>query len=356
MRYVEITPGQVTLREGPPAALQPGDARVRVLACGVCGTDLEALRGMVLPRGVDYPLRPGHEIAGVVTEAGPALDGTGTTPPDTPAVGTPAAGEMVVLHPLAPCGTCEACRRGEEQLCSDVRALGFHTPGGLAEEVVWPAARMVPVRGLPPAQAALLADAVATAFHALTYAEVPAGGVLCVLGAGGLGGQVIRLARVLHPDVTVVAVVRSQATADRVAQLGGVAIRGLEGALRGVRDAVGRPDAVIDFTGDETAAGVGLRLLRPGGRLVLGSVVDKPIDLGISVTGITSREIAVRGAYVSTMDELRAVTELACAGRLDLGDAVSHVLPLERAPEALEIVEAHPPGLQRLVITPGRQA
>lgn len=348
MRYVEITPGQVTLREGPPAALQPGDARVRVLACGVCGTDLEALRGMVLPRGVDYPLRPGHEIAGVVTELGPALDGT-----DPPTAQSPTVGETVVLHPLAPCRNCEACRRGEEQLCSNVRALGFHAAGGLAEEVVWPTARMVPVRGLPPEQAALLADAVATAFHALTYAEVPTGGVLCVLGAGGLGGQVIRLARVLHPDVTVVAVVRSQATADRVADLGGVAIRGLEGALRGVRDAVGRPDAVIDFTGDETAAGVGLRLLRPGGRLVLGSVVDKPIDLGISVTGITSREIEVRGAYVSTMDELRAVTDLACSGRLDLSDAVSHVLPLERAPEALEIVEAHPPGLQRLVLTPG---
>ncbi|MGH3447506.1 MAG: hypothetical protein ACRDP4_07770, partial [Nocardioidaceae bacterium] len=57
-------------------------------------------------------------------------------------------------------------------------------------------------------------------------------------------------------------------------------------------------------------------------------------------------------AYVSTMDELRTVTGLACSGALDLSDAVSHTLPLEDAAEALRLVEEHPPGLQRLIIRP----
>ncbi|MGH3448860.1 MAG: alcohol dehydrogenase catalytic domain-containing protein, partial [Nocardioidaceae bacterium] len=217
MRYVELTPGVATIKTGEPAALPPGAARVRVLACGVCGTDLEALRGMVLPRGVDYPLRPGHEVVGVVTEV---ADGQAA----------PEVGQQVVLHPLAPCGECPACSRGESQCCANVRALGFHAPGGLAEEVVWPADRMVPVTGLPAEQAALLADAVATAYHALSYADLAGDGALCVLGAGGLGGQVLRLARVLHPQAHVAAVVRSQATADRVAGLGAAPVRGLEGA------------------------------------------------------------------------------------------------------------------------------
>ncbi len=341
MRYVQITPGQVSLHSGPSSPLGDGDGRVRVLACGVCGTDLEALRGMVLPRGVDYPLRPGHEVVGVLTE-------TNGGPGDAALT----EGQTVVLHPLAPCGECAACGRGEEQLCSRVRALGFHDAGGLAEEVVWPLSRMVPVAGIVPEQAALLADAVATAYHALQYAALPDHGALCVLGAGGLGGQVLRLARVLYPDVRVAAVVRSEVSAERVRSLGAAPVRGLEHAVREVRAAIGRPDAVIDFTGDETAAAAGLHVLRPGGRLVLGSVVDKPIDLGISVTGVTAREITVHGAYVSTMAELRRVTDLATSGDLDLSEAVSHVLPLDQAPEALRLVEEHPAGLQRLVLRP----
>lgn len=346
MRYAQITPGQVTVESGPPGPLPPGEARVRVLACGVCGTDLEALRGMVLPRGVDYPLRPGHEVVGVVSELGEAPDGHEGT-----ASGV-SVGETVVLHPLAPCENCPVCHRGEEQLCPQIRALGFHTAGGLAEEVIWPTRRMVGVPGLPPEQAALLADAVATAYHALQYTHLPADGALCVLGAGGLGSQVLRLVRVLYPDARVAAVVRSDVSAERVRSLGAAPVRGLEDAVGSVRAEIGRPDAVVDFTGDETAAAVGLHVLRPGGRLVLGSVVDKPIDLGISVTGVTAREITVHGAYVSSMNELRTVTDLATSGALDLSTAVSHTMSLEQAPDALRLVEEHPPGLQRLVIQP----
>lgn len=341
MRYVQVTPGQVQLRTGPPAPLRAGWARVSVLACGVCGTDLHAMRGMVLPRGVDYPLRPGHEVAGTVTEIAAHDDGS-----------PPAVGETVVLHPLAPCGDCAACARGEEQICARVRALGFQQPGGLADEVVWPTSRMVAVEALPPEQAALLADAVATAYHGLRCADLPAGGSLCVLGAGGLGGQVLRLVRVLDPKARVAAVVRRASTAEWVESLGGTAVRGLDGAVDKVRAAIGPPDAVVDFTGDETATAVGLRMLRPGGTLVVGSVVDKPIELGTSVTGISAREIRLRGAYVSTLDELRTVVSLAAAGRLDLSDAVTHVLPLEGTAEALRLLEERPPGLQRIVVRP----
>jgi 2-desacetyl-2-hydroxyethyl bacteriochlorophyllide A dehydrogenase len=339
VRYAEISPGRVRLRTGASAPLEVGSARVSVLGCGVCGTDLHALRGMVLPRGVDYPLRPGHEVVGTVTELAGDTDG-------------PSVGETVVLHPLAPCGDCAACARGEEQLCARGRALGFHDPGGLADEVVWPAARMVEVGGLPPEQAALLADAVATAYHALRCTDLPPGGSLCVLGAGGLGGQVLRLVRVLDPQARVAAVVRRESTAELVEALGGIAVRGLDDAVGGVREAIGPADAVVDFTGDETAAATGLRMLRAGGSLVVGSVVDKPIQLGTSVTGLTAREMRVRGAYVSTMDELRTVTSLARAGKLDLSGAVSHVLALEQTAEALRLLEERPSGLQRIVVRP----
>ncbi|MBV8990482.1 MAG: alcohol dehydrogenase catalytic domain-containing protein, partial [Solirubrobacterales bacterium] len=200
MRYIEIDAGAARLRDGPEPETLPGYARVRVLACGVCGTDLHLLRGMVLPRGASYPVRPGHEVAGIVehVNASDALV---------------AEGDLAVLHPLAPCGSCPACRRGEDQRCDALRTLGVHDPGGFADIVVWPASRMLPANGIDPAAAALLADAAATAHNALALAAVPPGGSVCVLGAGGLGTGALEVARALDPQVRLSAVVRSEASA-----------------------------------------------------------------------------------------------------------------------------------------------
>ena len=68
IRFVEVEPGAVRVQQRPPDDLRPGTARVRVLACGVCGTDVHMLHGMALPSGVTYPVRPGHEVCGVVAD------------------------------------------------------------------------------------------------------------------------------------------------------------------------------------------------------------------------------------------------------------------------------------------------
>lgn len=331
--------GAARLRDGPEPEPPPGFARVRVLACGVCATDLHLLRGMVLPRGAAYPVRPGHEVAGVVERVN-ATDASVVE------------GDLVVLHPLAPCGQCPGCLRGEDQRCDNVRALGFHDAGGFAEKVVWPVARMLPANGIEPAAAALLADAAATAHNALRLADVPPGGALCVLGAGGLGSGVLGVARALDPDLHLAAVVRSEASADRVHALGVEVHQGLDGAARAIRHSAGRMDAVIDFSGQADAPAVGVALLRRGGRLVLGSVVDSMLTLEVS-SAFMAHELQIVGAYASGLDDLAAVIELTRDGHLDAGSWVSHRLSLEAFDEALEIAETRPPGTVRVVVEPG---
>ena len=243
MRYVKVSPGQATLTEGPAAALRPGAARVRVLACGVCGTDVHLLRGMRLPAGASYPVRPGHEVAGTIVEFA-----------DGDCAGL-ALGDLVVLHPLDPCGVCGPCRGGQDQLCAEARVLGIHEPGGLAEEVVWPAARMVRAAGLDHSSAAVLADAGATAYRAVRAAHLRPAASVCVLGAGGVGTQVLKIIRALHPDATLAAVVGRPSSAQR---LGGLGLRvevGLAGAARRLVDELGEFDAVIEFSGQVAAPG-----------------------------------------------------------------------------------------------------
>jgi 2-desacetyl-2-hydroxyethyl bacteriochlorophyllide A dehydrogenase len=336
VRYLEVDIGSAAVREGPAPEPPPGFARVRVLACGVCGTDLHLLRGMQLPPGASYPVRPGHEVAGIVERIA--------------APGAPVAeGDLVVLHPLAICGHCPACLRGEDSRCERGRVLGIHDPGGLAEAVVWPASRMLPATGVAPATAAVLADAAATAHHALVLARLPRGGALCVLGAGGVGTAVLEIARALDPDVRLAAVVRSEASAQRVAARGIETHRGLEGAARALRHSFRRADAVIDFTGQAAAPAEGIALLRRGGRLVLGSVVDEPLALGASSTFMT-RELEVVGAYTSSLEDLAVVIELARARRIDAGAWISHRFPLSQAQAALALLAERPPGMVRVVV------
>jgi 2-desacetyl-2-hydroxyethyl bacteriochlorophyllide A dehydrogenase len=340
LRYVEMDQGRARVREGPETETPEGFARVRVLACGVCATDLHLLNGMVLPRGAAYPVRPGHEVAGVVEEVNAT---------ESPV----AVGDLAVLHPLAPCGRCPGCLRGEDQRCDHVRALGFHDAGGFAEQVVWPVSRMLPANGIEPAAAALLADAAATAHNAVRLAGVPRGGALCVLGAGGLGSGVLGVARALDPELHLAAVVRSEASADRVQGLGVEVHQGLDGAARALRHSAGRMDAVIDFSGQADAPAVGVALLRRGGRLVLGSVVDSMLTLEVS-SAFMAHELQIVGAYASGIEDLAAVIDLAREGNLDADSWVSHRLGLDEFDYALEVAETRPPGTVRVVVEPER--
>ncbi len=331
---VEVTPGRVRVLRAEAAPEVPaGHARVAVAACGLCGTDLHLFRGMTMPPGAAYPVHPGHEVAGTVVELGPETD-------DRIPLGTP-----VVLHPLAECGSCTACRAGRADQCAGGEVLGLHRPGGLANEVIWPVSRMVAVPGLDPRYAAVLADAVATAKRALDKANLPVGGGLCVLGAGGVGTHVLELAKLLDPTVRLTGVVRSPSSVDRLRAAGyDAVVSGTD--LR----PYGPFDAVVDFSGDPAGPALGARVLRPGGTLVFGSVLEGDLTLG-AAQRLQVRELVVAGVYSSSMDDLRAVAEFAVSGALDLSASVTHEFPLDEAGEAFRTLAARPPGMVRVVVT-----
>jgi 2-desacetyl-2-hydroxyethyl bacteriochlorophyllide A dehydrogenase len=221
----------------------------------------------------------------------------------------------------------------------------------MADEVVWPADRCVPIGALPAAQAALLPDAVATAYHALGRAQVPLGGLMCVIGAGGVGSHVLELARILDPTVKLACVVRRPESAARFANGGVVAVAGLERAARRLKEEMGEFDVVLDFSGAAAGPREGLRALRRGGRLVLGSVRDEPLELG-TTTGVVTREAEVVGSYSSTIGDLEQVAALAEQGSLQLDGSVSGTFPLDEAGAAFAALEDRPPGLVRLVLQP----
>lgn len=176
-------PGEVAVAERPLPVPGPGEVRLRITACGVCGTDLHIVHS---PKSIIEPGSiMGHEMAGVVDDLGPGVDGF-------------AAGEAVVVEPLASCGVCEPCRDGRDSICRDLQLYGLRRPGGFADAVVVPAHRLYRVPdGVPPALASL-AEPLAVAVHGLRLCGADRATPpdrLLILGAGSIGLAVVAVAR-----------------------------------------------------------------------------------------------------------------------------------------------------------------
>jgi 6-hydroxycyclohex-1-ene-1-carbonyl-CoA dehydrogenase len=175
------------------ASLQPTDVMVRVAGCGVCHTDLGFLYDGVRT-GKSFPLTLGHEIAGTVEHAGPAF--------------LSLLGRDVIVPAVIPCGECALCRAGRGSICRAQIFPGSDVDGGFASHVIVPGRGLCPVEpaelrssGLELADLAVIADAVSTAYQAVERSGLRNGDVAIFVGAGGVGGFGLQIARALGAHV-----------------------------------------------------------------------------------------------------------------------------------------------------------
>ena len=151
----------------------PGEALVRVLSAGICGSELHAFRGRHPKR--TPPAIMGHEVCGVVEKI------------DTGIIG-PAVGTRVVVLPQKSCGQCRWCRTGRVNLCDSKTMLGETSwPGGFAEYYTTPAELLYPVPETLSDDAAVLIEPLAVAVHAVRTSGIGLGDRIVVAGAGAIG-------------------------------------------------------------------------------------------------------------------------------------------------------------------------
>src|SRR3954447_1339255 len=170
--------GRAALVDLPRPRPGPGEALLRVLAAGVCRTDLALLHSG--GAGHALPVTLGHEIVGEVLAGAER-------------------GAIVAVYELFGCGACVACERGEDNVCRDVvpGAVGITRDGGMADHVVVPARNLVALGDVDPIHAAPLTDAGMTALHAVERARrlLDPGATGVVLGIGGLGHLALQFLR-----------------------------------------------------------------------------------------------------------------------------------------------------------------
>lgn len=179
-----------------PASLAAGDVLVEIAGCGVCHTDLGYLFGGVKTKH-PLPLTLGHEISGVVVAAGEAMKGL--------------VGEAVVVPAVIPCGECALCKKGKGSICRKQIFPGNDVDGGFASHVVVPGRGLCPVdraklvaQGLQLADVAVLADAISTPYQSIVRSGLARGDVAIFVGAGGVGGFGVQVARALGAHVVAI--------------------------------------------------------------------------------------------------------------------------------------------------------
>lgn len=194
MRAVQVGSkgGDFELVERPVPTPGPGEALVRVEACGVCHSDMFAKEGLY--PGVTFPVVPGHEVAGRVAALGEGVQGW-------------SEGKRVGVGWFGGnCGWCTPCRRGQLIACQNMGIPGVSMDGGYAEYVVVPASALAAIPDeLDAADAAPLLCAGITTFNALRHSSARAGDLVAVLGVGGLGHLGVQYAARMGFDTVAIA-------------------------------------------------------------------------------------------------------------------------------------------------------
>jgi L-iditol 2-dehydrogenase len=158
----------------------PGQVRIRIAYCGVCGSDLPR----VFTKGTyHFPTICGHEFAGVIDQCGPG-------------VARYKSGDAVAVFPLLWCGKCPACEVGQYPSCFDYDYLGSRSDGGFAEYVIAPVQNLLPVPPGVSMEEAAMAEPAAVALHALRRGRgVTLGETMAIFGAGPIGIMLAQWAR-----------------------------------------------------------------------------------------------------------------------------------------------------------------
>ena len=309
-----------TLPRPDPCA---GEVLVKVVACGLCHTDLHYMDHGV-PTFKAPPLVLGHEISGTIVRVGEGVD--------------PARiGTSVLLAPVTSCGECAMCRNGRENVCARQKMLGNTIDGGFAEYVVAPARDAFEVPDSVPLQeACVVADALTTAFHGVTRrARVEPGETVAVIGCGGLGLNVIQVASLIGARVIAVDVdPRKLALAKELGASLTVDAREGDAPKRVRKETDGGAQVAVEAIGNPKTQEQALAMLRTGGRmLMLGSAAE---NMSLQGGRVMYRELSIIGTLGCRPIDFPVVLDLVRRGRLAIGPLVTHRQTLEGINEGFD--------------------
>jgi 2-desacetyl-2-hydroxyethyl bacteriochlorophyllide A dehydrogenase len=325
--------GSFAVRDAPPVPPGPGEVRLDVAYCGICGTDLHIAHG-----GMDHRVRApqviGHEMSGTVAEVGPDVEGV-------------EVGEPVVVRPLDTRGETPA-DRGLSHISPGLKFLGIDTPGAFQSSWTVPAFTLHRLPEHVDLRLAALAEPLAVACHDVRRAELAPGETAVVIGGGPIGLLIALVTRAEGARVVLSEV--NPARRELAAALGFETVDPTETDLAAhAADLTAGAGADVVFEVSGSPAGA-LAMTQPAclrGRVVVVAIYPEPQP--VRLFDLFWKELEVRGARVYEPADYERAIELLAADALSLERLITRVEPLERLPALFGELSGSPNAVKILV-------
>jgi L-iditol 2-dehydrogenase len=314
---VYLGPRRFELQEFPDPVAGPDEVVIRSLASAICGSDLHGFRE-ASPRRIP-PLVMGHETIGVIDSVGEAVEGA-------------RIGQRVVLKPILGCGNCHRCLAGGINLCTTGRLVGRDLTGGFAELFAVPAQAAVPLPDDLDEDLAVLTEPFANAVHVASRG-VREGDRVFVIGSGPIGVLMTRASLLQGASAVLVTDPVRERLRFAEAQ-GAMALWAVEPETAVLEATEGEgADLVIDAAGFEATWALGVKTVRPGGRIFqvgLGAASGR-----LDYFGVLGKEVTITGSFAWSDGDFARSLELLADGALRPEGWISR-MPLEEGLRAFE--------------------
>ena len=323
-----VAPTNVILEQVPEPVPGPGEVRLQIETCGVCGSDIHAYYGE--HPFIDLPVQPGHEFAGRIDRLGAGVEGW-------------QVGQRVTAEPSLVCGECEPCRAGRYNICERLKVIGCQSDGALAEYLVVPAEKLVHLPDNMTFEQGALVEPLAVGVHAMRLVPLSAATRLLILGAGTIGLSHLLAARALGvTDITVTDTVAAKldlARALGAAHVVDVSETSLADFCRATFGAERAFDVAAECVGVAATVRDAILALKKGGTMLVVGVFGGavPVELGL----VQDRELKLVGSLMYQMDDFIAARDLIAAGRAPMERLITARFPLDRADAAMQMIDQH---------------
>jgi D-arabinitol dehydrogenase (NADP+) len=322
-------PGRAAVIEVPVPSPTGDDVLIRVIASGICGTDIHILRGEYLG---GYPVIPGHEFAGEVASIGPMVSHF-------------KPGDRVAIEPNISCNNCFNCLNNRQNFCLNWQAIGVSRPGGMAEYVLAPENAVFSIGDLPFESGAFV-EPLSCVLHGIERVRIHLADRIAILGAGPIGNlllQVSRLQGAGHITVVDKNVARAAFAAETGADQVFTDVENLE------KDSY---DVVIDATGYIPIMQRTVEYARYGGTILLFGVPPSGKPMTVEAFQIFRKGLTILSSFTSVRNSYQAVALLQ-SGQVDVSHLVSHKLSLEGFTHGVELIEQGLENVKKVILLPG---
>ncbi len=336
LQAVMTAPGRIEFRDVPTPAISDGQALVRVMRIGICGSDIHVYHGK--HPYTSYPVVQGHEASGVVEKVGSEVAGL-------------KKGDKVTIQPQVVCGNCYPCRHGDYHICDNLKVMGFQTTGMASEYFAADAEKLLKLPEDITFDQGAMVEPLAVAVHALGRSGDVRGKKIVVLGAGPIGNLVAQAAKGMGAESVIITDI-----SDR--RLRFASDCGLDNCVNPLvqdldREIVSRfgndrADLILECVGVASTIEQAINCARKGSDVVIVGVFgEKPkVDFGL----VQDRELRLIGTLMYRKEDYREAITLISGGKVVLDPLITGHFAFRDYLKAYQDIDAKKSELMKVMI------